>query len=336
MADEFNGLANPTFNPDLVSTGYQAQNINIIYARLGLDCTLVEGGVGSCYIRTGGPVEVNGVQYFCGSDVTLTPADGAGRYYIVLTTGTTGLTPVLSKTPGSFVANKNARYSSNQRVLNWFVDFDGTDCIAERWVTPEGYTYSNYLPSVDAPERTWLEANGTWYAPRTKFFEIWLTGAGATGGAGGTGGDLGVDPIRGTAGGRAGSSGVVRKYIVSGQPWAVAIGANAAINDGVTAISANGSGGAVTNCDKSFVGGGGNIGGNGGTGPGHPGQAGGASIYGSGGSAGAGGGYNATGAAGGNGSAFGSGGGSGGGGGGLQAFGGAGGTGGPAVVCIIG
>ena len=122
MADEAEIINNPDSTPGAVSTGYQAQNTNIVSQRTGIDKTYVSGGVGTVTVEISGPVDVNGVLYDVKSQTVLTPPS-AGRYYITLQgAGPQYLTPTLGTSAGTFDPLKNARYNaSNYRVLNWVI-----------------------------------------------------------------------------------------------------------------------------------------------------------------------------------------------------------------------
>lgn len=136
MSNEAEILNNPTSTPAAVSTGYQRQNINAVASRVGMDKTVVSGGTGKCTLEISGPVDVNGVPYSIeqSKDFTLSSAD---RYYIYLSGSGDYLTPTIDTDPGTFDADKNARYTAGgYRVLNWVIDYDGTTAIAYQWLNP--------------------------------------------------------------------------------------------------------------------------------------------------------------------------------------------------------
>lgn len=368
MSNEVEILRNPTSLPEATSTGYQRQNTNMVAARVGCDMSVVLGGAGQCTLKVSGPIDVNGVLYNVKDDAVLTPPS-EGVYYIYLSGSGDLLTPTLIDESGTFDEIKNARYYTGYRVLNWIIYYDGTTCYPTRLLTPENDC--NYLPDVQASFDEWIESNGTWTCPRSKFYEIWITGCGETGGAGGAGGRLYwtggqfagyIAALVGSAGGRAGSTGKIRLWIEKGDEWTATFttgaGNSTTFSNGVTTLVAGNCGGAVTGCDETIVAGGGNIGGSGGasfvayhlpaspdgtvgTAPGQCGAAGGASFWGPGGAAGAGGAAENVGGNGGAASAYGAGGGSGGGGGGYNInaavkAGGSGGAGKAGVIRIIG
>ncbi|HPA72442.1 MAG TPA: hypothetical protein PKY31_09240 [Spirochaetota bacterium] len=323
MAQEFEILENPTSSPEAVSTGYQRQNTNMLAGRVGVDLSYVEADGADAVVKIAGPVDVNGILYQCKQEVTLTPASEGAWFIRLKDAGGDFLEPELTQDAITWDPSKMGFYDiSGRRVLNWVVRFDGVATSEVRKIYP---------PSLqpDIPPKTWITGDGSWVAPESKFYDIWVTGSGEAGGAGGDGGRW-ADPIynlptAGTLGGRAGSSGFKRIFIEAGTEWTAAYGgAGAAVvfSDGVTTLSAGGSGGAATGFDKTFIGGGGGYGGSGAFTPtgttareivGHPGAAGGASIWGPGGNGGAPGAVYANGGAGGAASSYGSGGGSGGG-----------------------
>lgn len=352
MAQEFEILQNPTSNPEAVSTGYQRQNTNMLAGRLGVDLTYVEADGADAVVKIAGPVDVNGILYTCKAETTLTPAAEGAWFIRLKDAGTNYLEPELTQDPISWDAAKGGFYDlSGRRCLNYVVRFDGAASSEIRRIYPPSQ-------QPDIPPKTWITGDGAWIAPESKFYDIWVTGSGEAGGAGGDGGKW-VDPTltlptAGAFGGRAGSTGFKRIFIEAGTEWTAAYGgAGAAVvfSDGVTTLSAGGSGGAATGFDKTFIGGGGGYGGSGaftptGTGArdivGHPGAAGGASIWGPGGNGGAPGAAGANGGAGGAASSYGSGGGCGGGAGSEATTiepvhtGGAGGAGALGVILVIG
>ena len=317
MANEAEIINNPDSTPGAVSTGYQLQNTNLVSQRTGIDKTYVSGGAGTVTVEISGPVDVNGVMYDVKSQTVLTPSS-AGRYYITLQgAGPQYLTPTLGTSAGTFDPLKNARYdASNYRVLNWVVYFDGTDCYANRLLTPENE--HTEIEDLDAPEEEWITVNSNWIAPRSKYYTIYITGCGGSGGSGG-GGDSGYSGGNaGTIGGYAGSTGIKRIWIDAGDVWTAAFttGASATtFTDGTTTLSAGNQGGSVSGCDIIFIGAGYGYGGNGSQFElaGSSGSSGGSSFWGSGGGGGSGG-YRAPGSAGGAAQAYGGGGGCGGGG----------------------
>ena len=241
MANEAEIINNPDSTPGAVSTGYQAQNTNLVAQRTGIDKTYVSGGVGKVTIEISGPVDVNGVLYTIKSQTVLTPPS-PGRYYITLQgAGTQYLTPTLGTSAGTFDPLKNARYDANNyRVLNWVIYFDGTTCYAHRLLTPE--TESNYLPDINEPEEIWITSNTTWKAKRTKYYTMYVTGSG------GDGGSAAANTIQCGGGGGAGSTGVKRIFVKAGTTWTATFssttGGNTTFTDGVTTlIAGNGANG---------------------------------------------------------------------------------------------
>ncbi len=353
MANELEIINNPDLTPGPVSTGYQRQNTCMVSARIGMDASIVEGGSGQVTALISGPIDVNGVLYTIKAETVLVPAS-VGRWYIYLEAGGSAsyLTPTLTDDPGTYDETKFARYTSGgKRILNWLIDYDGTTCRVSPWKTPEYSGNQNCLPDLDSQPETWITASGTWTAPRSKYYTIWVTGKGEAGGGGGNGQGYSGDTIqatRGGAGGRAGSSGMVRKFINAGDAWTSDFGASAVtFSDGTTTLSAGNFGGAVTGFDVAFPGGGYAYGGNGG--PvvdnfgqyGENGQRGGDSIYGGGGAGGMGGDPSSAGNGGGSATAYGGGGGCGGGAGGRPGnnaprSGGGGGAGYQGIIRIIG
>ena len=51
MANEAEIINNPDSTPGAVSTGYQAQNTNLVSQRTGIDKTYVSGGVGTVTVE---------------------------------------------------------------------------------------------------------------------------------------------------------------------------------------------------------------------------------------------------------------------------------------------
>lgn len=234
MANEAEIINNPDSTPGAVSTGYQLQNTNLVSQRTGIDKTYVSGGVGTATVEISGPVDVNGVLYDIKSQTVLTPPS-AGRYYITLQgAGPQYLTPTLGTSAGTFDPLKNARYdASNYRVLNWVIYFDGTNCYANRLLTPE--TENNYLPDINEPEETWITTTSNWIAPRSKYYTIYVTGRG---------GDSSYVPV-GTnwehLPGSGGLTGIKRIWIDAGDVWTATMntgsGAYTTFSNGVDTIS---------------------------------------------------------------------------------------------------
>ena len=184
MSNEAEIINNPDSTPGAVSTGYQAQNTNLVSQRAGLDLSYVSGSGGTAVVAISGPVDVNGVLYNIKTQTILTPPS-AGRYYISLQgAGPQYLTPTLIASAGTFDPLKNARYdSSGYRVLNWIIYFDGTTVYASRMPVPD--RTDNLLLHTDGafedigePEETYMSTSGTtWTAKRSKYYNIIISGA---------------------------------------------------------------------------------------------------------------------------------------------------------------
>lgn len=236
MANEFEIIDNPTSTPEAVSTGYQAQNTNLVSQRAGLDLSVVEGGVSQVTVKIAGPVDVNGVLYTCKTDAILTPEDGNGRYVIRLNGSGDELTPELTKTFGAFDASKNARYdASNYRILNWIIFYDGTNCRVRRFFTPE-YGTRNIVDDFDVPAKTYITSSGTWTAPFSKYYEIEMQGKGGDGGKG-----FGSSSARFGGCGGGGVYGKRRIFIEAGDVWTATFSASSGgsltFTDGSTTLS---------------------------------------------------------------------------------------------------
>ena len=172
MANEAEIINNPDSTPGAVSTGYQAQNTNLVAQRAGLDCSVVTPGTGNCKLEISGPVDVNGILYTINSEVTFTLST-AGKYYIHLAGSGANLTPTIGTGANTFDADKNARYtdSGNYRVLNWVIYYDGTTSYVHRLINP--YNDRNDLNDGDMPAAVLITTNGeTWTAPRTKVYKF--------------------------------------------------------------------------------------------------------------------------------------------------------------------
>lgn len=350
MANEAIIINNPTSTPAAVSTGYQRQNTRAEAGTSGLDCSYVAvTGAAQVTLYAGGPIDYNGVLYSISVNTNLA-IGAAGIYHIYLAglESAATLTPTLTTNPGTFDPTKNGRYTAaGERILNWVIDYSGSSVDVTRLITPESET--NSIQNIGTPAETWITANGTWAAPRSKYYTIYITGCGESGGIGGAGAGSGGSGTAGTSGGKAGSSGIARKYIEAGTVWTATFTSASVLSttftDGITTLSAGNAGRPVTGCDVAILGGGfgyGGSGGGGGTAASHlsagsSGSPGGCSIYGGGGTAGAGGLAGAAGSTGGAGLAYGGGGGSGGGGGGNvpAAPGGSGGGGGAGYQGVI-
>jgi hypothetical protein len=222
MANEASIINNPDNIPGAASSGYQAQNTRFIAQANGLDCSVVKGGVGQCTVKISGPVDVNDVLYSIASDAVLTPALGVGNYLIYLDGAGNNLTPTLTMTPGDFDETKNAHYTAGgKRILNWLVKYDGTNCRA-------------YKLGRDLFEDV-LVANGTWVAPFSKVYEIWVTGKG------GDGGDTNSVYDQSAGGGGAGATGKQRIFIEAGTVWTGTFSAleagSTSFTDGITTLS---------------------------------------------------------------------------------------------------
>ena len=225
MANEASRIENPDSTPGAVSTGYQRQNTLLTSLFNGIDCSVIEGGVGEITIKISGPIDVNGVLYSIASEAVLALSGGAANYVVYLDgTGVT-LTPTLTTTPGSFDSTKNAHYTAGgKRILNWMIQWDGVNARV-------------YKLGQDQWEDT-LTANGTWTAMFSKVYEIWVTGKG------GNGGDATVTGSNDTAGagGGAGLTGKKKIYIKAGDEWTSVFsaisGGNTSISDGATTLTA--------------------------------------------------------------------------------------------------
>ena len=252
MANEAEIINNPDSTPGAVSTGYQLQNTNLVAQRTGIDKTYVSGGAGTVTVEISGPVDVNGVLYNIKSQTVLTPP-AAGRYYITLQGAGQYLTPKLGTSAGTFDPLKNARYdSSGYRVLNWVIYFDGTNCYANRLITPE--SEHTQIEDLNEPEEVWITANGNWIAPRSKYYTIYITGCGGDGIVSGPFIDGGIYGV-------SGSTGIKRIWIDAGDVWTAAFttgsGNATTFTDGTTTLSAGNQGGSVSGCDITHTGGGG-------------------------------------------------------------------------------
>lgn len=223
MANEAEIINNPDSTPGAVSTGYQAQNTNLVSQRTGIDKTYVSGGVGTVTVEISGPVDVNGVLYDIKSQTVLTPTS-AGRYYITLQgAGPQYLTPTLSEVTAGYAywsALKNAYYTvgDEYRVLDWLVDFDGTDCRV-------------YRRGESRPEIMVL-SSGIFVAPWSQFYSIEMCGRGGNGGSGSNSGIL----YSAGGGGGSGSWGILENVFLS-------------IGHSLTASFSSSSGGNITFAD---------------------------------------------------------------------------------------
>lgn len=219
MANEIEIINNPTSTPAAVSTGYQRQNTCMVSARIGMDASIIEGGSGQVTCLISGPIDVNGVLYTIKAETVLVPAS-VGRWYIYLEAGGSAsyLTPTLTDDPGTYDETKFARYTSGgKRILNWLIDYDGTTCRVSPWKTPEYSGNQNYLPDLDSQPETWITASGTWVAPRSKYYTIWVTGKGGDGGT--TSGNQ-----NSASGGNGGATGIKRMFINAGDVWTATFG----------------------------------------------------------------------------------------------------------------
>ena len=230
MSNEATRIENPTSTPAAVSTGYQRQNTLITGIMNGIDRTVVEGGAGGVTVQISGPVDVNGVLYSVTSAASLS-CPAAGKYIVYLD-GTTGtLTPTLSTTLGTFDDSKNARYTAGgKRILNWLIFYDGTTAYVNRWVTPE--SDNNTIIDLDTQPEEWITSSGTWTAPRSKYYTIYVTGHGGGG-----------SPTL-TIGGGSGATGIKRIWIDCGDVWTAVMstapreaGGTVSFSDGVTTLT---------------------------------------------------------------------------------------------------
>ena len=340
MANEAEIINNPDSTPGAVSTGYQLQNTNLVSQRTGVDKTYVSGGAGTVTVEISGPVDVNGVLYNVKSQTVLTPPS-AGRYYITLQgAGPQYLTPTLGTSAGTFDPLKNARYdASNYRVLNWVIYFDGTDCYANRLLTPENE--HTEIEDLDAPEEEWITVNSNWIAPRSKYYMIEIIAAGAPGALGASGNAVTTIGGTGGSGGGGGGFGKKRIFINAGDVWTGTFGtSNTTFTDGTNSIIIGNGSNASSGYDFLAAGASGSAGAAGTLETGGAGGSGGKGIiYNGAGGGGGGGGFRAPGTNGGGGTIYGGGGGGGGGGGtfsGASWIGGSGGTGGGGFIHIIG
>jgi hypothetical protein len=233
MANELEILDNPTSTPEAVSTGYQRQNTLLVAARAGLDCSVLETSGLSAILKTGGPVDVNGVLYSIVDDATLTPPV-TGRYFIRLAGTGDNLTPELTTSAGTFDPVKNARYDGDgYRLLNWIVYSDGAAAYISRLLTPEN---ERNIAVWDEPEEWNLsQIGGTlpWVAPRSKYYDIIICGKGGDGGA--ADGDSGFTTSGGDGGG--GATGFARVYIEAGEAWTATFNITLALVDSYTRFS---------------------------------------------------------------------------------------------------
>ena len=253
MANEAEIINNPDSTPGAVSTGYQLQNTNLVSQRTGIDKTYVSGGAGTVTVEISGPVDVNGVLYDIKSQTVLTPPS-AGRYYITLQgAGPQYLTPTLSEVTAGYAywsALKNAYYTvgDEYRVLDWLVDFDGTDCRV-------------YRRGESRPEIIIL-SSGDFFAPWSQFYSIEMCGRG---GDGSVGISLPASFYNGGGGGGSGAWGILENvYISAGSSLTASFssssGGNITFADGVSISllvqngysGSNGSGGGVGSSHSGF------------------------------------------------------------------------------------
>lgn len=249
MANEASIINNPTSTPAAVSTGYQRQNVKIEALQNGIDLSVVEAGTGKCTVKISGAIDVNGVLYSITQDVDLT-LTVAGRYAIHLAGSGDTLTPTLSAADlGTFDPSKNARYTAGgYRVLNWLIDYDGTDSLVFKWLTP--HEARNISNDIDTPIETIISASGDWTAPRSKYYTITMTGKGGNGGAAITT-NIGNNACAGGA--SAAATGIVRKYIEAGTVWTATFntgsGQNTTFSDGVTTLTVQNGAGTIDKTD---------------------------------------------------------------------------------------
>ena len=113
--------------PDQVSTGYQAQNTNAEAVYNGLDLTAPFASSSTeITIPIGGVFDSDGVLFVVTTATVLSVPSEDTDYYILASGTGTQLTLSLTTSSGTFDAEKNARYLSSERLLDWVVRRDAT------------------------------------------------------------------------------------------------------------------------------------------------------------------------------------------------------------------
>ena len=209
-------------------------------------------------IAAGSVVENNGALYQFTSNESITGTPSDGTVYIRLVPSGDTITAEYTNTAPTWSDSKQGWYGTggdaNKRYLNFILTKTGSV-----WFK----TLQEFEPS------TLITVDGTWVAPKSKYYEVWITG---TGGAG-----LAPPPIApdyGGSGGGAGATGYKKLFIVKGDTWTAAFTTGSSnstsFTNGTTTISARnggdassaphpnnpGSGGSSTaGCDFTFRGG---------------------------------------------------------------------------------
>lgn len=153
MANEAQIIFNPTSTPEAVSTGYQRQNVRAESSTNGIDRTYVEGTTGGVILRVSGPIDVNGVLYSIGTEITF-PLTTVGDYIIYLQGSGDNLSPTIalqSAVPSTYDPSKNAFYTDtgNYRVLEWVIYYDGTNGLVDNEIFKGSHSLiSNQFPSA--------------------------------------------------------------------------------------------------------------------------------------------------------------------------------------------
>jgi len=189
MANELEIINNPTSTPELVSTGYQAQNVRSLASSNGVDLTFVEAyDATTVRLRQSGAVDVSGTLYAVGAQVDFT-VSSAGRYFIYLADGgdASHKTPTLGTDAGTFDAELNARYlSTGERVLNWLIvkETVGSTKLTVLKMQDPGKLAAHNEPLL--LQRTVISSAGTttWTAPRSQVYTFELQACGGDGGDG--------------------------------------------------------------------------------------------------------------------------------------------------------
>ena len=174
-------------------------------------------------IAAGSVVECGGALFKFDSNESITGSPSDGTVYIRLVPSGDTITAEYTSTAPTWSDTKQGWYGTggdaNKRYLNFIL-------------TKTGAVWFKTLQEFEAT--TLIIADGTWIAPKSKYYEVWITGSGGAGLAGSS--------SFGGSGGGAGATGYKKLFIVKDDTWTAAFTTGSAnstsFTNGTTTISA--------------------------------------------------------------------------------------------------
>jgi len=174
-------------------------------------------------VAAGSVIEIGGALYKFDSNESITGTPSDGTVYIMAVPSGDSVTCAYTNTAPTWSDSKQGWYGTGATANNRYLEFN---------ITKSGTVW--YKTTFDPDPVTLLIADGTWTSPKSKYYEIWITG---TGGAG-----LAGNASYGGSGGGAGATGFKKIFILKDDVWTATFTTGSSnsttFTNGTTTISA--------------------------------------------------------------------------------------------------